>query len=178
MTLSFTEPNSSPNAKICVLWGGVRCKNANVSSFKFAQQSDGCTTHTDRCKHVTVKLLVAITLMASVTICILNSFCTISYMPVCVILLLKKQTKYHKLPSILMVMNYIPISLLTMNLSIYNKTYSAQTHTEAKNTPHKTHNSATLTPNIYALQACITPCVQVSSTSNSKASNILITTII
>jgi len=86
--LNFTEPNSSSNAEICGLWGGVGCKNANISSFKFRQQSDGCTTHTDRYKHVKVELLVAMTLMASVTICILNSFCTVSYIPVCVSLLL------------------------------------------------------------------------------------------
>jgi hypothetical protein len=111
MTLNVTEPTSRLIAKVSDMWDGGDCDNVNIFSFKFGQQSDGRATNTDRCKRVKVELLVAITLTASVTICILNSVCTVSYRPVCVSLLLQKQTTYCKLQSYLMVRNYITISL-------------------------------------------------------------------
>jgi len=52
MTLNVIEPNSSLIAEISVLLDGGGCNNVNIFSFKFGEQSDGCATHTDRCKDV------------------------------------------------------------------------------------------------------------------------------
>lgn len=98
---------------------------------------------------------VAITLMASVIICILNAFCTITCL-VCVSLLLQKQPICRQLQSLLMVTNYIPISLLAGNELIkqFTTKHILQTHKEANITPHKTHTSATLTSNTFHHSIC------------------------
>jgi hypothetical protein len=106
--------------------------------------------------------------MASVTICILNSVCTVSYTPVCVSLLLQKQTTYRKLQSHIMVRNYILISLLAGNELITEFTTKhilhthkhTHTHKETNNSLCKSHTSANFTSNIFPDQASITSCVQ------------------
>jgi hypothetical protein len=143
MTLNVTEPNSSPITEISDLLDGGDCDNVNIFSFKLRQQSDGCATNTDPCKHVKVELLVAITLTASVTICILNSVCTVRYTIVCVSLLLQKQTTYCKLQSQLMGRNYITISLLAGSELIKEFTTKDILHTH--NSPRKSHTSANFT---------------------------------
>jgi hypothetical protein len=47
MSLNITEPNSSLIAEVSDLWDGGDCKNVNIFTFKFGQQSDGCATNTD-----------------------------------------------------------------------------------------------------------------------------------
>jgi ABC-type nickel/cobalt efflux system permease component RcnA len=86
---------------------------------------------------VKVELLVAITLMASVTICILNSVCTVSYIPVWVSLLLQKHTTYRKLQSHIMVRNYITISLLAGNEIIKQFTTKHILHRHTHTHMHK-----------------------------------------
>jgi hypothetical protein len=132
MTLNITESNSSLIAEDSVLWDRGDCDYANVFSFKFGQQSDGYATNTERCKRVKVELLVAITLIASVTICILNSVCTVSYIPVCVSLLLQKQPISRIILSLLMVINYITISVMAGNKLITQFTTKPIVHRHIK----------------------------------------------
>jgi hypothetical protein len=102
--------------------------------------------------------------MASATICILNYFCTVSYMPVCVSLLLQKQTIYRKLQSLLTVRNYILIILLAGNELIKQFTTKhivhTHTHKQTNNSQHKSHTSANFTSNVFPHQASITSSVQ------------------
>jgi len=100
--------------------------------------------------------------MASATICILNYFCTVSYMSVCLSLLLQKQTIYRKLQSLLMVRNYILIILLACNELIkqFTTKHIVHTHKETNNSPHKSHTSANFTSNIFPHEASITSSVQ------------------
>jgi len=117
-----------------------------------------CNSYWPMWARTTVQSLV----MASVAICILNCFCTVTQ-------LLSLSSLLDKQPN-------LPQSSLTANdhelhphpwiggqltyQKICNKIYSTQTHKEANNTPHKTHTSTTLTSNIFPDQASITSCVQ------------------